>query len=125
MNLVDSCGWIEYFKNGPGADFFAPALEDTENLLTPVICQFEVYKFSLRHAGPDMAKIHVANMRKGRIAEIDEHIAIEAAIISHEMKLPMADSLILAIARSYDATLWTQDAHFENIPGVKYRKKGA
>jgi len=121
MNIVDSCGWIEYFKSGPGADFFAPAIEDTENLLVPTICQFEVYKFTLRNAGVDLANIHVANMRQGRIVELDERIAIEAAVISHDLGLPMADSLILATTRAHHAVLWTQDVDFKSIPGVKYR----
>ena len=29
MNLVDSCGWLEYFADGPHADFDAVAIEDT------------------------------------------------------------------------------------------------
>jgi hypothetical protein len=34
-NLVDSCGWLEYFTDGANADFFASAVEDTEHLIVP------------------------------------------------------------------------------------------
>jgi len=50
-------------------------------------------------------------------------IASQAAKISTEYKMAIADSIILATARAYDATLWTQDADFCGIGGVKYVKK--
>ena len=61
----------------------------------------------------------------GRIIELDRKIAIDAARISLDLKLAMADSIILATAHEYDAVLWTQDAHFKGMDGVKYiEKKG-
>jgi hypothetical protein len=30
MNVVGSSGWLEYFADGPNADFFAPAVEDLD-----------------------------------------------------------------------------------------------
>jgi hypothetical protein len=44
MKIVDSSGWLEYFINGKNADFFSPAIEDTENLLVSVINIYEVFK---------------------------------------------------------------------------------
>jgi toxin FitB len=44
MNLVDSCGWLEYFADGPNAEFYAPALESQKNLLVPTVCLLEVCK---------------------------------------------------------------------------------
>jgi hypothetical protein len=35
MNLVDSCGWLEYFADGPNAEFYDAALEDPGSLLVP------------------------------------------------------------------------------------------
>ncbi|RKX68370.1 MAG: VapC toxin family PIN domain ribonuclease, partial [Spirochaetes bacterium] len=46
-----------------------------------------------------------------------------AAGISYEMKIPMADSLILATAKSMNAILWTQDSDFIGITDVRYSKK--
>ena len=44
MNVVDSCGWLEYFANGDNAGFFAPALQDEEHLFVPTLCLYEVFK---------------------------------------------------------------------------------
>ena len=44
MNVVDTSGWIEFLFGGKNADVFAPLIEDTGNLLVPVICLYEVFK---------------------------------------------------------------------------------
>ena len=123
MNIVDSSGWLEYFAEGSNADFFAPAIEDTKNLLVSVICIYEVFKKLLQQSGLNEAQIHVSDMKQGEIVEIDESLALSAAKLSAELKLPMADSLILATARANNATLWTQDEHFKDLDGVKYIEK--
>jgi len=123
MNIVDSSGWLEYFAEGSNADFFAPAIEDTKNLLVPVICVYEVFKKLLQQSGLNEAQVYVSDMKQGKIIEIDESLALSAAKLSAELKLPMADSLILATARANDAILWTQDEHFKNLDGVKYIEK--
>lgn len=56
---------------------------------------------------------------KGRVAEITAPVALNAALLSVQHRLPMADSLILAIAREHGAILWTQDEHFDGLEGVK------
>jgi len=48
MNVVDSCGWLEYFSDGPNAGFFAPAIENTAKLLVPTLTLFEVFKCILQ-----------------------------------------------------------------------------
>lgn len=123
MNIVDSSGWLEYFAEGGNAEFFAPAIEDTKNLLVPVICIYEVFKKLLQQSGDNEAQIHVSDMKQGKIIEIDESLALSAAKLSAELKLPMADSLILATARANNAILWTQDEHFKDLDGVKYIEK--
>jgi len=123
MNVVDSSGWLEYFADGDNADFFAPAIEDTKNLLVPVICIYEVFKKLRIQSGANEAHLHVSDMKQGRIIEIDESLALSAAQLSADLKLPMADSLILASARANNAVLWTQDEHFKGLDGVKYIEK--
>jgi len=123
MNIVDSSGWLEYFAEGSNADFFAPAIEDTKNLLVPVICLYEVFKKILQQSGVNEAQVHVSDMKQGKIIEIDESLALSAAKLSADLKLPMADSLILATARANDAILWTQDEHFKDLEGVEYIEK--
>ncbi len=123
MNIVDSSGWLEYFAEGGNAEFFAPAIEDTKNLLVPVICIYEVFKKLLLQSGLNEAQVHISDMKQGKVIEIDESLALSAANLSAELKLPMADSLILATARANNATLWTQDEHFKDLDGVEYIEK--
>jgi predicted nucleic acid-binding protein len=123
MNIVDSSGWLEYFAEGSNAEFFAPAIEDTKNLLVPVICIYEVFKKILLQSGASAAQTHISDMKLGKIIELDESLALSAAKISFDLKLPMADSLILATSRANDAILWTQDEHFKDLDGVKYIEK--
>lgn len=125
MNVVDSSGWVEYFANGSNAKFFNSPIQDVENLLVPVICIYEVFKRLTLDMGEENALQAVGIMSYGRVIELNRKIAIDAAQLSLELKLAMADSVILAAAREYDATLWTQDAHFKGMDGVKYiEKKG-
>jgi|SRR5689334_14015860 toxin FitB len=123
MNIVDSSGWLEYFAEGNNAEFFAPAIEDTKNLLVPVICIYEVFKRILQQSDVSSAQTHIGDMKLGTIIDLDESLALSAAKLSVDLKLPMADSLILATARANDATFWTQDEHFKGLDGVKYIKK--
>ena len=123
MNLVDSSGWLEYLADGPNATFFAPALEATADLLVSTVNIYEVFKRVLQQRGQDEALRAVALMQQAVVADVTASIAMSAAQLSAESGLPMADSLILATARAHHAVLWTQDADFEGIEGVRFVKK--
>ena len=125
MNIVDSSGWVEYFAKGANSKFFVQPIQDLEKLLVPSICVYEVFKRLLLDLEEEDALQAIGIMSYGRQIEMDRQIAIEAAQISIELKLAMADSIILATGRANDAIVWTQDAHFKDIEGVKYfEKKG-
>ena len=123
MNVVDSCGWIEFFARGPNAGFFIPAVTATEMLVVPTLCMYEVYKCVLAQFSLEQSLEMIHLMRTGMVVPLDERIALDAALISRDLKLSLADSIILASARRYNAVLWTQDAHFEHIEGVRYCQK--
>jgi predicted nucleic acid-binding protein len=123
MNVVDSSGWLEYFADGPTADFFAPAIERTGDLIIPTLSLYEVFKRVLQQKGEGGALQAIAVMRQGHVVDLDASLALNAAKTSVELSLPMADSIMLATARQYGATLWTQDADFEHIEGVRYIRK--
>ncbi len=123
MNLVDSSGWLEFFGRGKNAEHFVPVIRDREHLLVPVIVLYEVFKKIYRERGEAEALMALAFMTEGRVVEMDASLAIEAAKISVETRLPMADSLILATARRYKAVVWTQDRHFEGLPQVRFFPK--
>jgi toxin FitB len=123
MNIVDSSGWLEYFKGSKNAKKFAKAIEDTENLLVPSIILYEVYKKLCQTADKQKAIQAIGHMQMAKIIGIHTNDALNAANFSKEFKLPMADALIYAVAYQSGATLWTQDADFKDLEGVKYFTK--
>jgi predicted nucleic acid-binding protein len=123
VNVVDSSGWVEFLRAGPQADFFAPAILKTNDLIVPAISLYEVFKKVLHEQGEGSALRAVAQMKQGRVVDLDEAIALQAARLSLRQKLPMADALIYATAQLYKAVLWTQDEHFRNLPKVRYVAK--
>ncbi|MEX1257252.1 MAG: type II toxin-antitoxin system VapC family toxin [Gemmatimonadota bacterium] len=123
MNVVDSSGWIEYLSGGSNAAFFRKPIESTEPLVVPSLSLFEVYRHMLRHVGQEEALNVVAALRSGTVVDLDDRLALEAAELSVETKLALADSIILATARAHDAELWTQDSDFEGLEGVRYRAR--
>ena len=67
----------------------------------------------------------VATMQQGTVVNLDERLALNAARISVDLKIPMADSIVLATARAHSATVWTQDEDFRDLPNVQYRRRKA
>jgi len=123
MNVVDSSAWLEYFANGANASFFAPAIERTEELLVPSQVIYEVFKRVLQQRDEGHALQAVAVMQQGTVVDLDARLALVAARISRERKLPMADSVILATARAFGATVWTQDEDFKGLSAVQFRRR--
>lgn len=122
-NVVDSAGWLEYLAEAPNADFFAPAIENPEHLIVPSLSVLEVFKWVLRERGEDAALQAAALMQQGHVIELDVALAIRAAKLGVDHKLPLADSVMLATAQAFNAVLWTQDSDFEGIAGVDYTPK--
>lgn len=122
-NVVDSSGWIEYFTASANADSFAPAIEDAERLLVPSLSVLEVFRWILRARGENAALQATALMQQGSAIDLDFPLAIRAAKLGVERRLPLADSVIYAAAQSHGAILWTQDADFEGLPDVRYIAK--
>lgn len=123
MNIVDTSAWLEYFTDSANAKHFAPVIEDTKHLAVPVICLYEVFKKTLQERGEHDALEAVGLMNQGLVIPLDAPLALAAAQISAELKLTMADSIVLATARSVNGIVWTQDADFKDLPGVKFFSK--
>lgn len=123
MNVVDSSGWTEYFTKGKNGPVFLPIIQDTQNLIVPTITIYEVFKRVTLQVGEETALEITSVMSIGQEAGLDRNIAMDAAKISKDLKLAMADSIILATARAYEAVLWTQDEHFKDIEGIRYIEK--
>ena len=118
-NIVDSSAWLEYLANTKQAAHFAGALEDTDNLVVPVITIYEVFKKVLKERSEGEAIQVVSLMQAGTVVDLDQSLAMEAA----RYALPLADSIIYATAMDRGATLWTQDDHFRELPHVRYFPK--
>jgi predicted nucleic acid-binding protein len=120
MNVVDSSAWLSYFAGDKNADVFAGPIEDIEQLLVPSITLTEVFKCIVRQRDEGAALQAIAHMEQGKVISLDSALAIDAAVYGLKHQLPLADSIIYAIAKKFDAELWTQDGDFEALGGVRY-----
>ena len=123
MNIVDSSGWLAFFADEPNAKHFFKPLKDTESLVVPAVTIYEVFKVVLRESNENNALQAAAAMQKGKVIDLTAKLAIDASKLSLQHGLPMADSIILATAQVFNATIWTQDTDFKNISGVNYFPK--
>jgi toxin FitB len=117
---LDSSCWLEYFMDSERAVLYTSAVSKTERLIVPLITVHEVYKKLRRELSDTIAREAVGLMRQGQLIEADLTITLAAAA---HTELAMADSLIYATAQQHHARVWTQDAHFEKLPGVKFFPK--
>jgi toxin FitB len=123
MNLIDTSAWLEFFTDGKNAGHFQQAIMDTNKLIVPTIVFYEVFKKMLTEKSEGAALEYVAPMTMGKIVDLNLETSLLAGKISRENRLAMADSIILATAQKHGATIWTQDADFKGLPGVKYFPK--
>lgn len=122
MILIDSYGWLEYFLEGPLADKYAKYIEEAneENYVTPTIVVYEVYKRIRSIQGEQSALEAYAQITRTKIVELTSQIALEAAETSLLTNLGMADSLIVATARAFNAQIVTSDKHLKDFKEAKF-----
>lgn len=126
MIVLDSSGWLEFFAEGPHVEEFASRLRHPATILTPTIAIYEVYQWIKRERSEEEAVYAAATMRKTKVVDWSDEISLTAADLSLAHKLPMADAIVLATARSHHAELLTTDSDFEGIEGVTvFSKKKA
>ena len=123
INSLDSSAWIEIFHDGANAENFLPAISNLSQIVVSVIALYEVWRYTIQYGDRVRALAVTDSMQQGEVVSIDAGIAIEAADLSVQRKIPMADSLIYITAQKRSATLWTQDEDFEGLPNVRYFPK--
>ena len=123
MNVVDSSGWIEYFIDTANADNFAPAIEKTALLIVPTLSFFEVHRYLSRNADDERRDECLDVMRRGTVVELTTARALAASSMAQKHRLAMADAVMYSIAREFNATFWTQDVDYKDLPGVSYHAK--
>lgn len=120
MNILDSSCWLEYLSDGKKVKKISQVIENTKLLMVPSISIYEVFKKVLSFSNENQALQIVALMQQAKVVDLDISISMLSAKLSLQYKLPLADSIMLASAKYYKATLWSFDSDFKNIPGVKY-----
>jgi predicted nucleic acid-binding protein len=123
MNVVDTSGWLEYFEGGQNAKEFSIPIKEINELVVPTICIYEISKIILRESDENHLIQALAAIQKGKIIALTPSISTAAAKVSLKYKLPMADSIIYTTAKQFDATVWTQDIDFKDLPNVNYIQK--
>ncbi len=121
MQVIDSSAWLEYLANGPNAEAFAPAIEAVDRLVVPTVVVTEVLRRLDAQGRHGVIPDVLAHMRQGRMIPLDDQLAVAAAVLGRQHRLPLADSIIYATARTVEGTVWTQDEDFQSLPGVEYR----
>jgi len=117
--VLDSSGWIELLAGTDRAPLFEPVLR-VDRLLVPAIVRYEVGRYTLLHQGTAGRELALSALAKFEQIPIDDSLADAASELAHVHKLAMADALVYATAQTLEAQLWTQDKHFEHLPGVKF-----
>jgi len=123
VNVVDSSGWIEFFRAGANGPVFKPVIEDRNHLLVPTIALFEVHRVLSRSLPADLVNRCLDVMRLGRVLDLTDARAVAASHIAALHKLAMADAAMYAIALEFGASFWTQDVDYQGLPGVRYQAK--
>jgi len=124
MNIIDTSLWIEYFAGTPlDESIVVNAIGNSDEMYVPSICLYEVRKKFLNDNDPDTAVAVIDIMKNSIVINLDSEIALLASDMSKQHRLPMADSIIFATAELYNAEIYTQDKHFENLDRVHYFSK--
>ena len=121
--VIDSSAWIEWLTGSATTPVLVPLIPAAEQTIVPTIVQFEVVKWLRRERGEQRADAFLAYSNVCIVEPLDTKTAMIAAEISAELKLAMADAIVLATARNAGAMLLTCDAHFEGLADVTYVKK--
>lgn len=124
MILVDSCGWIEYLADSPLASQYEKYFQKPEEIITPSIVMYEVYKKIKREKGEELALSIAAQMEKTRVVAFDQEIALLAADLSISYLLPLADAVVYATARKEEVEVVTSDSHFKDLDDVVFLNRG-
>ncbi len=120
MTVVDSCGWIEYLADSSLATQYEKYLQKPEEVITPSLVMYEVYKKVKKEKGEELALSVVAQMEKTKVVTLDEEIALLAADLSIGHLLPLADAVVYGTAMREKAKVVTSDSHFKDLDDVVF-----
>ena len=104
---------------GPKKSSFVPYLVNPKHtLIIPTLVLYEVRKKLLWGQLKTAADWFVSEALRHTMICLDERLAIEAANVSLQFRMAMADAIIYATAEVENAQVVTGDSHFANLPKV-------
>ncbi len=124
MRVVDTSVWIEWIGGSPLGKTLAPELPENDQWIVPTIVQYELARWLAREMSEAAAARTIAFSKELVVAPLTTDIATKAADYAKIHSLATADAIIFATAKDARADLLTCDAHFAELPGVTYFKKG-
>ena len=123
MLVVDSSAWIEVLRATPTGLTFRGHIPTRDQWIVPTIVQLELAKWAYRVLDRNRADEIIAYSQKCVVVPLDSDTAVAAAAICAQHKLATADAIVYATALAHDAELLTCDAHFKDLPNVRYIEK--
>ena len=119
--MIDSWAWIEYWRGGTHSEKASDYIEGSQPAILSTINLAEVYFWVLKHYDDRTAEEKRATLtRRCFLIPPDEGIAVNAAKARRDLKLSLADSIILATAQSRTAKVVTGDKDFKGLPDTLY-----
>ena len=123
MRVVDTSAWVEFLTGSAVGVRLAGEFPDRAEWLVPTIVQLELAKWLAREVGEDKADQVIAFTETCVVAEVDTATALLAAEMCARHRLATADAIVYATALAHGADLLTCDAHFGDLPGVRFVAK--
>lgn len=117
----DTCFLVElYYTSDPARQLLIKniLLNSKPNYLSTAALS-EIYKLTLEKEGKEVATLRATSLAKDfHMVDVNQEIAIGAALIKHKKDMPFADSIIASTARSLKVPCYTDDPHFDSVEGV-------
>jgi predicted nucleic acid-binding protein len=123
MRVVDTSAWIEWLLDSPTGAVLQKEFPQLDEWVVPTIVQLELSKWLTRERGESVARSAIALTETCVAAVLDTPIALAASELCSQHGLGTADALIYATAREHGADVLTCDAHFKDLPAVRYVAK--
>jgi predicted nucleic acid-binding protein len=118
--LVDTCIWIEFFRNTGGLSKKLQGFIEKDVVYTGGIVLYEIFQgVRNKKEKADLEEV----FKSIPYVEMNPHTWLYAAELSRKLKgkgltLPPSDVLLAQLAIENDLTIFTVDDHFKKMPGV-------
>ena len=124
LHVVDSSGWIEFFKGSALGGWVRETIQNEGDLIVPTLSLYEVHRV-LSKQNLNAVQMHQVTdlMQRGQMVELTATRALLASSTASQYKLAMADAIMYSTALEFDATFWTFDVDYKGLPKVKYKAK--